>query len=84
MAEIEYKTPEDVREEKMRAKADKAYTKSLRNTEEAPAKDPRDAIRGQRGYAKGGSASSRADGCCIKGKTKGTMIMCGGGMTKGK
>jgi hypothetical protein len=30
--------------------------------------------------AKGGSASSRADGCAIKGKTKGTMIaMCGGG-----
>ena len=84
MAEIEYKTPEDVREEKMRMKADKAYTKSLRNTEEAPAKDPRDAIRGQRGYAKGGSASSRADGCCIKGKTKGTMVMCGGGMAKGK
>jgi len=28
----------------------------------------------------GGSASSRADGCAIKGKTKGTMIaMCGGG-----
>lgn len=28
-------------------------------------------------YAKGGkvsSASSRADGCCVKGKTKGTMI----------
>ena len=28
----------------------------------------------------GGTASSRADGCAIKGKTKGTMIaMCGGG-----
>ena len=23
--------------------------------------------------AKGGTASSRADGCCVKGKTKGTM-----------
>ena len=30
--------------------------------------------------AKGGSASSRADGCAVKGKTKGTIIsMCGGG-----
>ena len=30
--------------------------------------------------AKGGSASSRADGCITKGKTKGTMItMYGGG-----
>jgi len=38
------------------------------------------------GMAKGGkvsSASKRADGCCTKGKTKGTMIaMCGGGMYK--
>jgi hypothetical protein len=33
-------------------------------------------------YAKGGSASSRADGCAERGKTKGTMIMCGGGMAK--
>ena len=24
--------------------------------------------------AKGGSVSSRADGCCTKGKTKGTMV----------
>ena len=33
--------------------------------------------------ASGGSASSRADGCATKGKTKGTMItMCGGGMYK--
>ena len=35
------------------------------------------------GYKKGGSVSSaskRADGCCTKGKTKGTMItMYGGG-----
>jgi len=36
-------------------------------------------------YAKGGmTASSRADGCAQRGKTKGTMVMCGGGYTKGK
>jgi hypothetical protein len=30
--------------------------------------------------AGGGTASSRADGCAVKGKTKGTIIaMCGGG-----
>ena len=29
--------------------------------------------------SKGGTASSRADGCAQRGKTKGTMIMCGGG-----
>ena len=33
--------------------------------------------------AKGGSASSRADGCAIRGKTRGTM-MCMGGKTKVK
>ena len=33
--------------------------------------------------AKGGSASARADGCAVKGKTKGTFVtMCGGGMYK--
>ena len=32
--------------------------------------------------AKGGSASARADGCAERGKTKGTMVFCGGGMTK--
>jgi hypothetical protein len=32
--------------------------------------------------AKGGTASSRADGCAERGKTRGTMVMCGGGMTK--
>jgi hypothetical protein len=38
-------------------------------------------------YKKGGSVSSaskRADGIAQRGKTKGTMIMCGGGYTKGK
>lgn len=37
--------------------------------------------------AKGGkisSASARADGCAERGKTKGTMVMCGGGYMKGK
>jgi hypothetical protein len=37
--------------------------------------------------AKGGkisSASSRADGCAERGKTKGTIVMCGGGYMKGK
>lgn len=38
-------------------------------------------------YKKGGSvgsASSRADGIAQRGKTRGTMIMCGGGMARGK
>jgi len=37
-------------------------------------------------YAKGGSvsASSRGDGIAQRGKTRGMMVMCGGGMAKGK
>jgi len=34
--------------------------------------------------ASGGTASARADGIAQRGKTKGTMVMCGGGMAKGK
>lgn len=38
----------------------------------------------ERGMKKGGTASSRADGIAQRGKTKGTIVMCGGGMYKGK
>ena len=35
------------------------------------------------GYAGGGmTASKRADGIAERGKTRGTMVMCGGGMYK--
>ena len=34
--------------------------------------------------SKGGSASSRGDGIAQRGKTKGTMVACGGGYMKGK
>jgi hypothetical protein len=34
--------------------------------------------------AKGGTASSRADGIAQRGKTRGTMVMCGGGMARGR
>jgi hypothetical protein len=36
------------------------------------------------GMKKGGSASSRADGIAKRGKTRGTMVACGGGYMKGK
>ena len=32
----------------------------------------------------GGTASARADGIAQRGKTRGTMVMCGGGYMKGK
>lgn len=34
--------------------------------------------RAMKKYAKGGSVSARADGCAIKGKTKGKMLARGG------
>jgi hypothetical protein len=61
---------QDAKDQMMRPKIDDAY--------EASRTTP---------YKKGGSvgsASSRADGCAERGKTKGTMIMCGGGMARGK
>lgn len=85
MSPAEKAAREEMAERKMQEKLDKAYSKSLTKTEYAPeTKDPRDAVRGQRGYAKGGSvgsASKRADGIATKGKTRGTMIkMKSGGM----
>jgi hypothetical protein len=71
----------DAKDAKDREQAERAYNKASKTP---PSKDPRDAVRGQKGYAAGGkvgSASKRADGCAIKGKTKGTMVkMAGGGM----
>ena len=34
--------------------------------------------------AKGGTASARADGIAQRGKTRGTLVACGGGYMKGK
>ena len=87
MSPAEKQAREEMADRKMSAATDAAYTKSLTKTEYAPEKkDARDAVRGQKGYATGGSvgsASKRADGCATKGKTKGKFIaMCGGGMYK--
>ena len=37
-------------------------------------KEPKPAPKGVKTLASGGSASSRADGCCVKGKTKGKYL----------
>ena len=76
MSPAEKAAREEMAERKMNTATEKAYSKSLTNTEYAPEKkDPRDAVRGQRGYAKGGmTASSRADGCATKGKTRGKFV----------
>ena len=43
---------------------------------------PMPAPKSVKKMASGGSASSRADGIAQRGKTKGTIVMCGGGMYK--
>ena len=78
MPDIEYKTPQDVADEKMRKATEKAYEKSLTTTEIAPAPMPKPAAsEPKKKMASGGkvsSASKRADGCAIRGKTKGRMV----------
>jgi len=66
------------------SKTEKAYMDALTSTEPSSESNARDAVRGQRGYAKGGTASARADGIAQRGKTRGTMVMCGGGMARGR
>jgi hypothetical protein len=52
-----------------------------RRSDEEMSELTREVAKGNK-YAKGGSASSRADGCAERGKTRGMMVMCGGGMTR--
>ena len=59
--------------EESKARREKAKEKEVKETPQPVKK-----------MSKGGSASSRADGCAIRGKTRGTIIACGGGMMKGK
>jgi hypothetical protein len=61
---------QEAKDRKMAPKLEKAYNDSLTTTVPAPmpaASEPKK-------MAKGGSASSRADGCCTKGKTRGKMM----------
>jgi hypothetical protein len=59
---------DDAREMKMLEQADKASRAASRDM----------------GMKKGGTASSRADGIAQRGKTRGTIVMCGGGYMKAK
>jgi hypothetical protein len=63
-------TPQDVQDEKDRAKAEKAY-----NAASSVKPNPKPAVKKAKGgmmkaYAKGGSV----DGCAMRGKTKGRMV----------
>lgn len=79
MADIEYKTPQDVADEKASKKAGELYDKSLTNTPLAPKMPAPKMPEPKKKMAKGGSASSRADGIAQRGKTRGMIVACGGG-----
>ena len=73
---------EDMRKDEMASKAEKLYMESMTSTEPAP--KSAGAGRGfinppMKKMASGGTASSRADGCAQRGKTKGMFV----GMNKG-
>jgi len=68
---------QEVRDAEMAPKLEKAYNDSLRNTEASKGKkkEEKKAAGGKaKAYAAGGSASKRADGCAVKGKTRGKMV----------
>jgi len=69
MSPAEKQAREEQADRKASEAAGKEYDK-LSSVE--PSKDPRDAVRGQKGYAKGGV--TRADGCVTKGHTRGKMV----------
>ena len=76
MSPAERQAREMIADKKAADAAEREYNK---RSSVAASEDPRDMVRGQKGYKKGGV--TRADGCVTKGHTKGTMVkMAGGGM----
>ena len=68
---------QEARDAEMAPKLEKAYNDSLRSTEipKDRKKEEKKAAGGKaKAYAAGGSASKRADGCAVKGKTRGKMV----------
>ena len=70
MSPAEKEARQMMADKKAAAGAEKAYNKA---SSVEPSADPRDAVRGQRGYKKGGGVT-RADGCVSKGHTRGKMV----------
>jgi hypothetical protein len=77
MSDAEQRARKEQEDRKAQDAATKAYDAASKTP---PSEDPRDGVRGQKGYKKGGV--TRADGCVTKGHTKGKMIaMAYGGKT---
>jgi hypothetical protein len=77
MNDAEQRARKEQEDRKAQDAATKAYNAASKTP---PSEDPRDGVRGQKGYKKGGV--TRADGCVTKGHTKGKMVsMAYGGKT---
>jgi len=61
------------------ASAGRKFKKDEPGMPEQPGQDIRVDGKRVKKMAKGGTASSRADGIAQRGKTRGTIVMCGGG-----
>lgn len=73
---------QEMRDAKAREAATRAYNAASSVAPRPAASEP--VVRRAKGGSVG-SASKRADGIAMRGKTKGTMVtMCGGGYSKGK
>lgn len=74
MSPAEREARQMIADKKEAEATDKAYGKSLRMTESAPMPKPSASEPVKK--AKGGmvSASKRADGCAMRGKTRGKMV----------
>jgi len=66
------------------ASAGRKFKKNEPGMPEQPGQDIRVDGKKVKGMAKGGTASARADGIAQRGKTRGKIVMCGGGMARGK
>lgn len=70
-------TAEEIQDMRDAPKLEKAYNKSMRNTpanpEPKPKPEPSENVPKATKFAKGGMASSRADGIAQRGKTRGKM-----------
>jgi hypothetical protein len=74
----EYEKKAGIIYDKIMPTPDTTFAPSKPKEEKKPADKPVEKPATKK-LAKGGSASSRADGCATKGKTKGTMITMKGG-----
>lgn len=76
------KAPKEAPKEPDDASAGRKFKKGEPGMPEQPGSGIRVDGKPVKNMAKGGSASSRADGIAQRGKTRGTLVMCMGGKTK--